>query len=69
MWNQDEVKGKAERAKGAMKEKAGELLDNEELETEGELDQAEGAAREAAGTARRKAKEAGDAFKEHLPKR
>jgi uncharacterized protein YjbJ (UPF0337 family) len=68
MWNKDEIKGKAEQAKGSIKKKVGELIDNDELETEGEVDQAEGAAREAAGTARRKVEEVGDAVREYLPK-
>src|SRR6185503_13846633 len=52
--NRDDIKGKAEKAKGYVKEEAGELLNKPDLEAEGEMDQAKGDAREAAGRAKRK---------------
>jgi uncharacterized protein YjbJ (UPF0337 family) len=55
--DRDEIKGKAEKAKGYVKDKAGELLNDPELETEGELERAKGTAREAVGKAKRKAKD------------
>ena len=55
--NRDEIKGKAEKAKGYVKDKAGELLDDPELETEGEIERATGAVRENMGRAKRKAKD------------
>jgi uncharacterized protein YjbJ (UPF0337 family) len=55
--NRDEIKGKAEKAKGYVKDKAGELLNDPELETEGEIERASGAVREAVGRAKRKAKD------------
>ena len=41
--------GQGGKAKGYVKDKAGELLNNPELETEGEIERASGAVREAAG--------------------
>jgi uncharacterized protein YjbJ (UPF0337 family) len=55
--NRDEIKGKAEKAKGYVKDKAGELLNDPELETEGEIERASGAVQEAIGRAKRKAKD------------
>jgi len=55
--NRDEIQGKAEKAKGYVKDKAGELLNDPELETEGEIERASGAVREAVGRAKRKAKD------------
>ena len=55
--NRDEIKGKAEKAKGYVKDKAGELLNDPELEAEGELERASGAVRERVGRAKRKAKD------------
>ena len=55
--NRDEIKGKAEKAKGFVKEKAGELTNNPDLEAEGSVDRASGAVREGFGKAKRKVKE------------
>jgi uncharacterized protein YjbJ (UPF0337 family) len=55
--DRDEMKGKAEKAKGYVKEKAGELTDNADLEAEGKMDRATGAVREGFGKAKRKVKE------------
>jgi len=55
--DRDEIKGKATKAKGYMKEKAGELTDNPDLEAEGQIDRAAGAVRESFGKAKRKVKE------------
>ena len=55
--NRDEIKGKAEKAKGIVKEKAGELTNNPDLEAEGTVDRASGAVREGFGKAKRKVKE------------
>ena len=55
--DRDEIKGKAEKMKGHVKEKAGELTDNTELEAEGKIDRASGAAREGFGRAKRNVKE------------
>lgn len=58
--NQDEIKGKAEQAKGKVKEKVGEWTDDPELEAEGIVDQASGEVREKVGTAKRKAEDVAD---------
>ena len=55
--NRDEMKGKAEKAKGYVKDKAGEILNNPDLEAEGEAERAAGTAREAIGKAKRKTRE------------
>ena len=56
--NRDEIEGKAENIKGRVKEAAGALTGNRELESEGEIDQAAGEIRHEAGKARRKVGEA-----------
>jgi uncharacterized protein YjbJ (UPF0337 family) len=55
--DRDEIKGKAEKAKGYVKDKAGEILNDPELEAEGEIEQGTGAVREGFGKAKRKVKE------------
>jgi uncharacterized protein YjbJ (UPF0337 family) len=55
--NRDEIKGKAEKAKGYVKDKAGEILGNPELEAEGEAERAAGTVREGYGKAKRKVQE------------
>jgi len=56
--NRDEMKGKAEKAKGYIKEEAGELLDDPELEAEGRAERAAGKLREGFGKVKRKVGEA-----------
>jgi uncharacterized protein YjbJ (UPF0337 family) len=55
--DRDEIKGKVEKAKGYVKEKAGEITDDPTLEAEGKIDRASGAVRESFGKAKRKVKE------------
>jgi uncharacterized protein YjbJ (UPF0337 family) len=55
--DRDEMKGKVEKAKGYVKEKAGEITDDPTLEAEGKIDRASGAVRESFGKAKRKVKE------------
>ena len=55
--DRDEMKGKVEKAKGYVKEKAGEITDDPTLEAEGKIDRASGAVRESFGKAKRKLKE------------
>jgi len=62
MWNKDEIKGKGKKFKGRVKEKAGELIGDREIEAKGEAERGEGQALESHGQARRKAEE----FKENL---
>jgi uncharacterized protein YjbJ (UPF0337 family) len=56
--NDDEIKGKWEKAQGYAKDKAGEAVGNPDLEAEGEAQRAAGKAQEKVGEARRKAGEA-----------
>lgn len=56
--DREEIKGKAEKAKGYVKDKAGELINDPGLEAEGGLERGTGAVREGVGKARRKTKEA-----------
>jgi uncharacterized protein YjbJ (UPF0337 family) len=56
--NKDELKGKARAAKGKVKEKAGELMDDPELQVEGAAEQAAGRVQEGFGAAKRKVSDA-----------
>jgi uncharacterized protein YjbJ (UPF0337 family) len=64
VMNKNEAAGKAEQAKGAVKEKVGEWTGNKDLETSGNVDQVKGKVRETAGTVERKVDEAVDDVKE-----
>jgi uncharacterized protein YjbJ (UPF0337 family) len=55
MWNDDEVKGKAKKIKGTVKDKVGEVTNNPELEEEGEAERMGGKVQEGFGKARKKA--------------
>jgi uncharacterized protein YjbJ (UPF0337 family) len=61
MWNKDEVRGRAERVKGRVKEEAGKMSNDERLRNEGVADQAAGGVQEGFGRGRRKV---GNAIKE-----
>jgi uncharacterized protein YjbJ (UPF0337 family) len=56
----------ADDLKGRVKEAAGDLTDNEDLEREGKTDQAAGKAKEMLGDAKDKAEGAVDAVKDRL---
>jgi uncharacterized protein YjbJ (UPF0337 family) len=58
LLNNDEVEGKFDQAKGAVKDKVGEATGDRDLETEGEADRASGNVQEGFGKARRKVGEA-----------
>lgn len=58
--NRDELKGKAEKAKGYVKEEAGEILNDPELEAEGKMERASGELREKFGEAKEKVSNAAD---------
>ncbi|HVG38838.1 MAG TPA: CsbD family protein [Pyrinomonadaceae bacterium] len=64
--NKDEVEGKFDRAKGAVKENVGRAIGDTDLETEGAADRAGGNVQEGFGTAKRKIgetiKDIGDAI-------
>jgi uncharacterized protein YjbJ (UPF0337 family) len=47
--DREHVKGAADKAKGAIKDTAGKLTGDKELQSEGKLDKAKGAAHDAAG--------------------
>lgn len=55
--NRDEIKGKAQKAKGYVKDKTGEILNDPQLEAEGEIERAAGTVREGVGRAKRKIQE------------
>ena len=58
--DREEIKGKAEKAKGYIKEKTGEALNNPDLEAEGRGERAQGKLREGVGKAKRKVADAVD---------
>ena len=58
--NRDEIRGKAEKTKGYIKEETGEALNDPELEAEGRGERTAGKLREGFGKAKRKAGEAVD---------
>jgi uncharacterized protein YjbJ (UPF0337 family) len=58
--NRDEIKGKAEKAKGYVKEETGEALNDADLEAEGKAERAGGKLREGFGKAKEKVSDAAD---------
>jgi len=56
--NKDEVEGKFDQAKGAVKETVGRATNDKDMETEGAADRAGGNLQEGYGTAKRKVGEA-----------
>ena len=56
--NRDEMEGKFDQAKGAVKENVGRAVNDRDMETEGAADRAGGNLQEGYGTARRKTGEA-----------
>lgn len=52
--NKDEVEGKFDQAKGAVKENVGRAIDDRDLEAEGQADRAGGNIQEGFGKAKRK---------------
>lgn len=65
--NKDEVEGKLDQAKGAIKETVGNAVGNKDMEDEGTADRASGKVQEGYGDAKRTVgdavKDAGDAIK------
>ena len=55
--NKDQVKGRAEDAKGKVKEVAGKAVGNERLESEGKTDQVKGKAQAGYGDAKENVKD------------
>ncbi|CAN5437651.1 MAG: CsbD family protein [Pyrinomonadaceae bacterium] len=64
IFNDDEVEGKYEQAKGTVKEKVGEVTGNERLEAEGEADHAAGEGQETWGKFKRGVSDAVDSVGE-----
>ena len=62
--DREHVKGIADKAKGAVKEGAGKISGDKELENEGKIDKAKGAAHKAAGDVKDAARNAADALKQ-----
>ncbi|HEX8476549.1 MAG TPA: CsbD family protein [Pyrinomonadaceae bacterium] len=56
--NRDEVEGKLDQAKGAIKENVGDAIGDQEMENEGRADRAGGNIQEGFGEGRRKVGEA-----------
>jgi uncharacterized protein YjbJ (UPF0337 family) len=56
--NKDELEGKLDRAKGTIKKETGRVIDDPELENEGEVERTGGRVKEGIGKARRKVGEA-----------
>ena len=54
MWNKDEIKGKGKQIYGAIKDKAGKLIEDPKLEAKGEAERVAGKLQEKSGKARRK---------------
>jgi len=62
--DKDEIKGKAEQAKGYVKEKVGQATNDPDLEAEGTADRAAGEVREGYGEVKDKVKRAIDELKD-----
>ena len=60
IFNNDEVEGKWEQTKGAVKDKVGEVTNDHDLEAEGEAQRAGGEAQEGWGKVKRNVSEAID---------
>jgi uncharacterized protein YjbJ (UPF0337 family) len=58
--DKEHVKGAADKAKGAIKDAAGKLTGDKELQAEGKMDKAKGAAHSAVGDAKDAVKRATD---------
>jgi len=63
--DREHVKGAADKVKGAIKEGAGKLTGDRDLEAEGKWDKAKGDADRVAGDVKDAAREARDALKDH----
>jgi len=50
--DKEHVKGAAEKAKGAVKDAAGKMMGDKEMQAEGKIDKAKGAAHNAVGDAK-----------------
>jgi len=50
--DKEHVKGTMDKAKGAIKDATGKVLDDKEMQAKGKMDKAKGSARQAAGDAK-----------------
>lgn len=66
IFNKDEVAGKYDQAKGAVKDKVGEMTNNDRLEAEGEADRASGKTQETWGKFKRGVSETVDSVGETI---
>ena len=66
MWNEDELEGKADQVKGRIKDAAGNLTGDEQMEREGEADKIGGTVQDTIGKGRRKAGETMEDLGENL---
>jgi uncharacterized protein YjbJ (UPF0337 family) len=58
--DREHVKGAADRAKGAIKDAAGKVTGDKELQTEGKMDKAKGSAHNLAGDVKDAVRKAGE---------
>ena len=58
--DREHVKGAADKAKGAIKDTAGKVMDDKKLQAEGKFDKAKGAAHDAVGDIKNAARKASD---------
>ena len=56
--DREHVKGAFEKAKGSVKETAGKMMNDKEMQAEGKLEKAKGAAHKAAGDVKDRARDA-----------
>ena len=56
--DREHVKGAFDKAKGSVKDTAGKILDDKEMQAEGKFDKAKGAAHKAAGDVKDRARDA-----------
>src|SRR5215475_11524304 len=68
MWNKDEINGKGKKINGRIKDKAGEIIGNPDLEAEGEAERIEGTAQDSFGRTRRKVEEFLESVKDEVEK-
>ncbi|MDA9497375.1 CsbD family protein [Bradyrhizobium sp. CCBAU 11357] len=61
--DREHVKGLADKAKGAIKEGAGKLIGDKDVEAEGKIDKATGSAHNTAGDVKDAERDAADALK------
>jgi uncharacterized protein YjbJ (UPF0337 family) len=60
VMDKEHIKGAADKAKGAVKDAAGKLMDDKGLQAEGKMDKAKGAARESLGDVKDAVRHAND---------